>query len=63
MKLAISRRVRFAIWFAAFALLAIAAPHLSTAWGIGLAIALFAAGALLPAKDCAVTRSEDARSR
>ncbi len=63
MTLGISRRTRFVIWFAAFAALAIAAPHLPTAWGIGLAVALFAAGALLPAKDCAVRPSAGDRSR
>lgn len=59
----ITRRTRFAIWFVAFAGLALAAPLLPLGWGIGLAVALFAAGALLPASDCPVTPSEDARSR
>jgi hypothetical protein len=59
----ISRRARFLIWFAGFAALALAAPHLPLAWGIGLAVALFAAGVLIPARDCAVTPSEDARKR
>jgi hypothetical protein len=62
-RLGVSRRTRFVIWLAAFALLAIVAPHLPTAWGIGLAIGLFAAGALLPAKDCTVRPSADERSR
>jgi|APFre7841882724_1041349.scaffolds.fasta_scaffold09319_2 hypothetical protein len=59
----LTRRTRFAIWFVAFAALAVAAPHLPLAWGIGLAVALFAAGALIPARDCPVTPSADARKR
>jgi hypothetical protein len=59
----LTRRTRFVVWFVAFAALALAAPHLSTAWGIGLAVALFAAAALLPARDCAVRPSDDARKR
>jgi hypothetical protein len=63
MKLAVSRRTRFVVWLVAFGALALAAPHLPLGWGIGLAVALFAAGALVPASDCAVTPSEDARRR
>ena len=61
--LGISRRTRFVIWFAAFAILVAAAPYLGTRLGIGLAIALFAAGVLLPAKDCPVRPSAGDRSR
>lgn len=58
-----TRRTRFVIWFVAFAALALAAPHLPTAWGIGLAVALFVAAVLLPARDCAVRPSGDTRKR
>jgi hypothetical protein len=63
MKLALTRRTRFVVWLVAFAALAVAAPHLPLAWGIGLAVGLFAAGALIPARDCDFTPSDDARKR
>ena len=57
------RRARLAVWLVLFAALAAAASHLPVAWGIGLAIALFAGMAFVPVRDCPVRPSDSGESR